>query len=228
MSESRILVITDDADFARTLVNRWRMERSFPVFTVMGSGVWLDAEGEYDAAIVAPLPMPRLLPVLAKFEEVSATRPAICVCSDTASVQHVREKFPRLLTLRSYEGWAEAVVLLGSELLRRIEAVARLNRAEEMAAASRRNAALGRYILETRHSLNNALTSVLGNAELLLLEPDGLGAEVREQIHTIHSMALRMHEILQRFSSLDTEMQFAEKQSHSETVGRAQGHAAGS
>jgi signal transduction histidine kinase len=67
-----------------------------------------------------------------------------------------------------------------------------------------------------RHSLNNALTSIMGNSELLLLEPGKLSADVREQVETIHSMSMRVHEILQRFTSLETEMQFAEKMSHRE------------
>ena len=45
-----------------------------------------------------------------------------------------------------------------------------------------------------------------------------LSAEARDQVHTIHTMAMRMHEVMQRFSSLESEMQFAEKGSHSETV----------
>jgi signal transduction histidine kinase len=72
-------------------------------------------------------------------------------------------------------------------------------------------------MLEMRHGLNNCLTSVLGNAELLLLEPGTVSGETREQIETIHTMALRMHEVMQRFSSLESEMHFAEKESHSET-----------
>jgi signal transduction histidine kinase len=83
-------------------------------------------------------------------------------------------------------------------------------------------------MLDMRHSLNNALTSVLGNSELLLLEPGTLSSDVRDQIDTIHTMALRMHEILQRFSSLEAEMNFAAKPSHSETQARAQRCAAGS
>ena len=93
-----------------------------------------------------------------------------------------------------------------------------LRRAEQLVTASQRHATLGRYMLEMRHGLNNCLTSVLGNAELLLLEPGMLSAEARDQVHTIHTMAMRMHEVMQRFSSLESEMQFAEKGSHSETV----------
>jgi len=86
---------------------------------------------------------------------------------------------------------------------------------------------LGRYMLEMRHSLNNALTSVLGNSELMLLEPGSLSAAARSQIDTIRNMALRMHEILQRFSSLEKELRFAEKQVETEEDGRSQAAAGG-
>ncbi len=112
------------------------------------------------------------------------------------------------------------VVQLGSEILRRLEAEAHMCEAEQEAAAAKRNATLGRYMLEMRHGLNNALTSILGNAELLLLEPGALTAHERDQIETVHSMAVRLHEIMQRFSSLETELKFAEKKSQGETTFR--------
>jgi hypothetical protein len=43
---------------------------------------------------------------------------------------------------------------------------------------------------------------------LMLLEPGTFSAGVRSQIDTIRNMALRMHEILQRFSSLEKELTF--------------------
>jgi signal transduction histidine kinase len=70
---------------------------------------------------------------------------------------------------------------------------------------------LGRYILEMRHSLNNALTSILGNSELLLLEPGSRSTDERVQIETIRDMSLRIHEVLRRFSSLDKEMNMVAK-----------------
>jgi signal transduction histidine kinase len=75
------------------------------------------------------------------------------------------------------------------------------------------HATLGQYIIDMRHNMNNALTSVLGNAELLLLEPGAFSAGVRSQLDTIRNMALRLHEILQRFSSLEKEFLFVQKQS---------------
>jgi len=60
---------------------------------------------------------------------------------------------------------------------------------------------------------------MLGNAELLLLEPGQLSSQSLAQIKTIHSMALRINEIMQRFSSLASEMLEAENTSQAETEG---------
>ena len=73
-------------------------------------------------------------------------------------------------------------------------------------------AMLGRYMMDMRHNVNNALTSVLGNAELLLLEP-GLPANVQAEADTIRNMALRLHEVFQRFSSLEKELSVAARES---------------
>src|SRR5207302_8912327 len=110
---------------------------------------------------------------------------------------------------------------------RRVEAAHRAKRAETVATATNRQATLGRYMLDARHGFNNALTSVLGNAELLLLEPGVLPERMREQIDTIHSMALRLHEMMQRFSSLESEMHFTERESQSENRGTSQAYLSG-
>ena len=85
---------------------------------------------------------------------------------------------------------------------------------------------LGRYMLEMRHTLNNTLTSVLGNSELLLLEPGSLSAGARSQIETIRNMSLRMHEILQRFSSLEKEFTVVDRQAEKESGAKSQAAAA--
>jgi hypothetical protein len=72
-------------------------------------------------------------------------------------------------------------------------------------------------MLDMKPSVNNALTSMLGNAELLLLEPGQLSKQSLAQIKTIHSMTLRINEIMQRFSSLATEIREAENASQVET-----------
>ena len=59
-----------------------------------------------------------------------------------------------------------------------------------------------------RTNVNNALTTVLGNAELLVQEP-GLPGKVAAQADAIRNMALRLHEVFQRFSSLEKELTVA-------------------
>jgi signal transduction histidine kinase len=217
-----VLIIADDAEFSRDIVGRWHAERQVPAFTVVGSTVWQGADGGFDLAVLGTLAAGRIVPVLRMLEN-SSTAPVLCVTDEANLGQVVHEEFPRVLILRRHEGWLDAAVLLANEMLKRVEANERARRAEQTAGDLRRHATLGRYMLEMRHNLNNALTSVLGHSELLLLEPGALSTEVRDQIEVIRTMALRMHEVLQRLSSLDTEMQFAEKKSHSETPIRGLG-----
>ncbi len=67
-------------------------------------------------------------------------------------------------------------------------------------------------MVEMRTNVNNALTTVLGNAELLVHEP-GLPAHVSSQADAIRNMALRLHEVFQRFASLEKELTFAARES---------------
>jgi len=128
-----------------------------------------------------------------------------------------------VLVVPRHDGWIGTLILLAGEAIRRIEALNRAQRAERLAIESQGNAILGRYMLDMRPSVNNALTSVLGNADLLLLEPGLVFAGCRDQIQTIHTMALRLNEIMQRFSSLATEMRAGEKDSQAETDPAAAG-----
>lgn len=210
MDQPTVLILANDPEFSRSIMARWQTERAVPAFTLMSGDVWSDASSAtYDLAIVGTVSGDELPAIVRELDKTG--RPVMVMCSDSASAQAVRESQPRALVLTQYEGWLDAVVLVGCEVLRRVEAVSRARAAEHNAASLQMNATLGRYMLEMRHSLNNALTSVLGNSELLLLEPGALSAPVREQIDVIRSMALRMHEVLQRFSSLETELRFSQK-----------------
>jgi hypothetical protein len=77
-------------------------------------------------------------------------------------------------------------------------------------------------MLEMRTNVNNALTTVLGNAELLVLEP-GLPATVLAEADTIRNMALRLNEIFQRFSSIEKELSVAVRESGKKAVHAAAG-----
>jgi signal transduction histidine kinase len=215
-----VMIIADDPECARAIVARWQVERLLPGFTVVSSQLSVRT-GRWDLAIVCGAEPP--LPLLRDLHAGAA--PVMYLAGDAAAAQAVRDQLPGITVLRAGDGWLDTVVLVGIEALRRAEALDRAHKAQQAAAQLQHQATLGRYMLEMRHNLNNALTSVLGNSELLLLEPGALPAAARDQIDTIRHMALRMQEIIHRFSSLEAEMRFAEKHPEREVARAGKGSA---
>lgn len=216
LQSNMVLIITDEPGFSRSLIERWQRELSAPSFTMMSSDLFSGAApGAFDLAVLGPVRGGRLGPILGALEGIS--QPVICTAENSAQMPSIKSQNPRALVIERHSGWEQDIVLLASECLKRIDLVLRLRKSEHAATHSNRNAILGRYILEHRHDLSNLLTSVLGNADLLLMDSDQFPDVSREQIETIHAMALQMHEILQRFSSMAAEMQMTEKVSHPET-----------
>lgn len=220
-----VLIISDDADFSRRITARWQMERTVPTFTLLSGELWPRfAADVFDIAIVGDLRRDLLSVVLEPLH--STGQPIFCVCQDATTAQLVRERWQRVTILRPSEHWLETLVLAAAEAVHRARSEARARSAELSCAALEREATLGRYMLEMRHSMSNALTSVLGNSDLLLLEPGSLSAQTRAQIETIRNMTLRIHEIMQRFSSLEKEMNVVAQQ-HVHDSGRAYAAAIG-
>lgn len=210
-----LLIISDQIGFARDIVARWQMEPQLPEFTVMSSDIWhLGCDSLFDLAIVGDLRRERAGDVLKMLDQWST--PSLYISALGESVHALRREFSRVISVPRHDAWIDTLVLLGGELLRRAEGTARLRRLEERSRADEVHAALGRYMLEMRHNFNNALTSVLGNSELLLLDTAGISESMREQLDTMHSMSLRLHEMMQRFSSLEAEMHCAEQYSAAE------------
>lgn len=210
MDQPTVLVISDDVEFSRSITARWQMERHVPTFTLLSGDLWPRSIDDFAVAIVGPVRRELLSVIL---EPLHATQqPLFCVSADAATVQLVRQRWPRTSVLRSEENWLNTLVLAAAEAVLRAGAEARARAADEACAALERQAMLGRYVLEMRHGLNNALTSLLGNSDLLLLEPGSLSAQARAQIETIRNMTLRIHEVMQRFSSLEKEMNVVAQQ----------------
>lgn len=217
LHQPSVLIVSDDTEFARTVVARWQAERHVPEITLLTSDVWhARSAAGHELVIVGRVRGTRSPAILSSINASPASA-ALYVTEDEREVAHLREEHPHLLLIPMQDGWTGTLILLANEALRRVEAVARAQRAERLVIESQRSATLGRYMLEMRASINDALTSVLGNADLLLLEPGQIAGESREQIRTIHSMTLRLNEIMQRFSSLAAEMRAGEKESQAET-----------
>lgn len=216
MKQPNILVIADNGEFAQSLMGRWHAERTAPAFTVMSSAVFQPSAARSCDLIIAgaveKIRFAKLVETLAALNHI-----VILVADDAADAVNAGHCSPRLTVLRQHEGWVDLLILLASECLRRLEMTERAERAEDASAELAAQATLGRYMLEMRHSLNNALTSVLGNAELLLMEPGNFSEEVRDQLTTIRSMSLRMNEIVARFSSLEAELKFAKRDAKGES-----------
>ncbi len=216
MQAPTVLIISDEVDFSRRITARWQMERNVPTFTLLSGDLWPRfAVDVFDVAIVGELRRDLLSVVLEPLH--STSQPIFCVCQDVATAHLVHERWPRISILRRSEHWLETLVLAASEAVHRSRSESRARAAETACATLDRQATLGRYMLEMRHNLNNALTSVLGNSDLLLLEPGSLSAQTRAQIETIRNMTLRIHEIMQRFSSLEKEMNVVAQQAEQDS-----------
>jgi signal transduction histidine kinase len=205
-----VLVISDDVEFSRSITARWQAERNVPAFTMLSGDLWPRSVDSFEVAIVGPLRRELLSLILEPLH--STLQPLFCVCQDAATAQLVRERWPRTSVLRHDQNWLDGLILAAGEAIHRTIAEARARAAEQNCTTLERQAMLGRYMLEMRHGLNNALTSLLGNSDLLLIEPGSLSAQSRAQIETIRNMTLRIHEVMQRFSSLETEMNVVAQQ----------------
>lgn len=209
MIRSTVLILSTNPAFARDLAAHWSGDANPPGFTVLEEGLFRDLDAsQYDLAIAdasSPESHFELKEALA-----AAGKPAIVVHADSSlAFLHTHGN---IVELRGQDGlWPTVAGLLGREILRRCHAEARAREAEAVCAAAQAEATLGRYMVEMRHNVNNALTAVLGNAELLALEP-GLPANVLTQADTVRNMALRLHEVFQRFSSLEKELFFAARE----------------
>lgn len=209
MSQPAVLVISETPGFSQTILDLWHLDPYLPSPTAMNGDLCgaLTADS-FDLAIIEGLPAPRLQAVLSQLEPHGKT--LLVLVADAATANLVEAIAPRALVLTSCS--VPTLMLLAAEVVKRIQVLDRLRVADEALAVSESSALLGRYITEMRHTINNALTSVMGNSELLLFEPGAFSAHHRSQIETIRTMSVRIHEIMQRLASLETEMKWMEKQ----------------
>jgi signal transduction histidine kinase len=205
-----VLLLSNDPAFSREVTDGWPKDSELPEFVVLDwdlcGGLHADT---FDLAIAdASVEENRLR---LKHALSCTGKPAILAGTKT-SVPAASGHAPIVELSRETRAWAAIAGLIGREILRRRRAESRQREADRARTAAEGEALLGRYMGEMRHNANNALTSILGNAELLLLEP-GLSATVQAEADTIRNMALRLHEIFQRFSSIEKELSVAARES---------------
>jgi signal transduction histidine kinase len=212
-----VLLISEDVEFSSAVPARWQREARVPAFTLMTGDLCQSFDPEiFDIAIVGKLPpkgMSRVITCLG-----ASAKPIIFVPGSDLDASSLPSQ---AIVISPCQRWLDTLVLVGAQILQRCEAVQYAQRVAEAHASAQREATLGRYMLEMRHGVNNALTAMMGNAELLLMEAESLAPEVRLQVETIRNMSLRIHETMQRFSSLDKELNAVAK------LTRLQSHASG-
>jgi hypothetical protein len=214
MTPGQILIVSDNSEFVRSLTARWRMEKDSPVVTAVSSGVSRQASSSgYEIVVVGPLRECTVLPAGPAVHPDSV----VCAVGDEESLEVIRAVHRDWLLIPECPGWTKILFSLAGEVLRRTAAETRAREVEITNLSQKRFGILGKSLLEARPGLVNALTSLLGNADLILLSEEPLPDHCRENVRTIHNMALRLNEIVQRLSSIENEMELSERKSHLET-----------
>jgi signal transduction histidine kinase len=216
VEQTKILVVSGDREFADAIAQSWQRLRYAPEFLVATA----DAAAAFLRCAVVLTDDLAALPQLAAgvVLAIAVTSAVVDGVTEEAAIPEPGGKMRVVRIARNdHFSWADYAAALAQETVLRLDAQAQVAEMKLRLRELERFAALGRFIVEARHGLGNALTGVLGHSELLLLEDDGMRGEVRAQLETIHTMSLKMHETFHRLSSLEMELRMAERQADRET-----------
>jgi signal transduction histidine kinase len=198
-----VLIVSDEVELADAIRSHWQAAGNATSFVMKTSSEC--GHDNFDLAIAGGLQEPAA--VLETLRETG--KPVIHV----SRLKGGTPKLTGVVSLPEAPGWTELLAIVVREVLERERTAAELTRALEANSQLQHQASLGRYMIDTRHNVNNALTSILGNCDLILLDEQELPGTVKNQVETIRNMGMRLNEIMQRFSSLEKEMQLMEQQS---------------
>lgn len=218
MDRATVVIISDEPEFSAAATQRWLGERDVPSFILAESKSCARLGREaFDLAVIGGMHAEQIVSVIDTLR--ACGKPVVHVSRTNGATP----RGPNLVTLPEVQQWPELLVPLASHILERDRAVAEFATLRASNSQLEQQAALGRYMLEVRHSLNNALTSILGNSDLILLNPEELAPALRAQIETIRNMGMRINEIMQRFSSLQKEMQLVNENSWKRAAAKSAG-----
>ena len=209
MSQPTVLVLSDDDLFVRSLLERWQNEPATPAFVLGASSRSANLPETLALALLGPFELSRTQQELAALRDRRGDVPALCVMTGNNSAEPLRRLYSQAVFVRTEGSCVEPVALLAFEMIRRQSLLDQAHALEQSLLDMRREAGVGRYMLEKRHSFNNALTSVLGNAELAMLDPEAIPQPMREQIAAIHTNAVKLHDLMHRLNLLDSELKLS-------------------
>ena len=201
----RILLADDDA-VARTLYTAVITDLGHePVVVEDGERAWELFQGEPTPLVVLDISMPGL--------------DGLTVCRLIRDHQAGRETFVIVVTARDQREDLTAVLAAGADdyvtkpvspenLRARLEIAqqriiqnAARRAAETELARARWLAGIGETTIALEHEINNPLSALLGNAELLLME-NGLTEEQLQQVQVIREQAARIADVVRRLARL--------------------------
>ena len=117
MRNTNVLILTDDAEFAKLLTACWQVERQLPGICVVTSEFWKDADtSSQDLIVIGPLKDGKLSDVLRSMGPNTAL--ILCAPSEASELGLLRKKYPKLLHVPLREDWTQMVLLLAGESLR--------------------------------------------------------------------------------------------------------------
>ena len=248
IADQAVLIVAHSPAFAQSLIDRWQCNATSPSFSVLSAGEQSQNGAPHKPChlvVVEGAALHMYRTMLQRLELVGT--PIICALPLTPSkagrlngrasepvvlspsAETLRKDHPRMITLdlADRDSGLDIVVTVATEVLKRLDAVLRARKAEAETSGQSAQSALGKYVADSMHGFNNALTAVLGNAELLMLDVGGFSPQIQEEIEAIHSNALRLHEMMQRFSSLEAEIEAGRKPGKSEAAAAAQAYLSG-
>jgi signal transduction histidine kinase len=205
VDEARVGIVSDDSEFIEAIVQSWQRSYGAPKFTVAASA-------NNGAPLHTAVVLTDGLDTLAHLSPGAVL--AIAIISDEAAVageapstDREANRPVRVVRIPRRAGWADEAAALAHETVLRLESQAQLAEMKQRLREAERFAALGKFFAESRHGLGNALTGVLGNSELLLLEGEQeLHAQARQKVEMIRQMSLKIHDTFHQLSSMDLEL----------------------
>jgi two-component system, sensor histidine kinase and response regulator len=88
------------------------------------------------------------------------------------------------------------------EVLARVNSLLTIRRLQKQLLRTEKRATVGEMMITINHEINNPLSAVLGNTELLMMELTDVSDRARRKLETIYAEAMRIRDILKRINNL--------------------------